>query len=73
LADTLILLDKLWWEAASKHDVDTLGTILAEDWVGLTPDGSRPDWNKAMCLDYFRHHRHGDVKFLTERRVVRAR
>jgi hypothetical protein len=64
LADTLILLDKQWWEAASKHDVDTLSKILADDWVGGNS-------NKAACLEHYRHARYVDVKFLTERRVVR--
>jgi hypothetical protein len=64
LADTLILLDKQWWEAASKYDVDTLGKILADDWVG----GS---WNKTTSLEHYRHARYVELKLLTERRVVR--
>jgi RNA polymerase sigma factor (sigma-70 family) len=31
LEDTLILLDKQWWQAASNYDVDTLAKILADD------------------------------------------
>ncbi len=64
LTDTLILLDKQWWEAASKYDVDTLDKILAEDWTG-------GDWNKAKSLEHYRHSRYTEVKILTERRVVR--
>jgi RNA polymerase sigma factor (sigma-70 family) len=64
LADTLILLDKQWWEAASKNDVDTLARILADDWIG-------GPWNKKMSLDHYRQSRYVEVKFLTERRVVR--
>jgi RNA polymerase sigma factor (sigma-70 family) len=64
LADTLILLDKQWWEAASNHDVDTLGKILADDWVG-------DDRNKATTLEVYRHARYLEVNLLTERRVVR--
>jgi RNA polymerase sigma factor (sigma-70 family) len=67
LADTLVLLDKQWWEAASKHDVDTLSKILADDWVG--PGGS--NWTKAVSLDHYRRFRYTEVTFLTERRVVR--
>jgi RNA polymerase sigma factor (sigma-70 family) len=68
LADTLILLDKQWWEAASRYDVDTLGKILADDWVG--PSGS--NWNRAKSLDHYRRFRYTEVKILTERRVVRV-
>jgi hypothetical protein len=68
LADTLTLLDKQWWEAASRYDVDTLGKILADDWVG--PTGS--NWTKAISLDHYRRFRYTEVKFLTERRVVRV-
>jgi hypothetical protein len=64
LADTLILLDRQWWEAASKHDVDTLSKILADDWVGGNS-------NKAACLEQYRHARYVEVQLLTERRVVR--
>jgi RNA polymerase sigma factor (sigma-70 family) len=64
LADTLILLDKQLWEATSKYDVDTLGKILADDWVGA-------DWNKAYSLEHYSHARYVEVKFLSERRVVR--
>jgi RNA polymerase sigma factor (sigma-70 family) len=68
LADTLTLLDKQWWEAASRYDVDTLGKILADDWVG--PTGS--NWTKATSLDHYRRFRYTEVTFLTERRVVRV-
>jgi RNA polymerase sigma factor (sigma-70 family) len=71
LEDTLILLDKQWWEAATRHDVDTMGRILADDWVAAGPDPSA-DWTKAMSLDYYRRVRFVDVKFLSARRVVRV-
>jgi RNA polymerase sigma factor (sigma-70 family) len=64
LADTLILLDKLWWEAASKHDVETLSKLLADDWVC-------GGWKKAASLAHYRQARYVEVKHLTERRVVR--
>lgn len=69
LADTLILLDKQWWEATSKNDVDTMSKILADDWVGTNPACS--DWNKKNSLDFYRHARYAEVKILTERRVIR--
>jgi RNA polymerase sigma factor (sigma-70 family) len=69
LADTLILLDRQWWEAASRYDVDTLGKILDEDWVGFNADG--PRWTKAVGLDRYRRGRYTEVEFLTERTVFR--
>jgi RNA polymerase sigma factor (sigma-70 family) len=71
LADTLILLDMQWWEAASRHDVDTMGKILADDWVGTAADEPRGYWNKARYLDNRRQTRSTDVAFLKERHVVR--
>jgi uncharacterized protein (TIGR03067 family) len=71
LADTLILLDKQWWEAASKYDVDTMGKILADDWVALGPDPAA-DWTRAISLDYYRRVRISEVKFLSQRRVNRV-
>jgi hypothetical protein len=65
------LLDKQWWEAASRHDVDTMSKILADDWVGTTPNGPKADWNKARCLENCRQTRYTDVTFLKERRVIR--
>jgi RNA polymerase sigma factor (sigma-70 family) len=70
LRDTLQVLDKQWWEAASKYDVDTIGKILADDWVAVNPKG--PDWTKARYLERCRQSRFVDVRFVTERRVVRV-
>jgi RNA polymerase sigma factor (sigma-70 family) len=71
LADTLILLDKQWWEAASRHDVDTINKIVADDWVAINPDDPKADLNKARHLDERRQRRTTDVTFLKERRVIR--
>jgi RNA polymerase sigma factor (sigma-70 family) len=71
LADTLILLDKQWWEAASRHDVDTMSKILADDWRALGPDPAA-DWTRAISLDYYRRVRIVEVHFLSERRVARV-
>jgi RNA polymerase sigma factor (sigma-70 family) len=70
LADTLILLDKQWWEAASRYDVDTLSKILADDYICFTATGPLR-WNKAIALENYRKGRFLEVKFLTEREVVR--
>jgi ketosteroid isomerase-like protein len=70
LCDTLLVLDKQWWEAASKYDVDTLDKILADDFVGFVPYGGI-HWNKAKALDRYRKGRYTEVKFTTEKRMVR--
>jgi hypothetical protein len=36
LLNTLLVLDKQWWEACAKADRDTLGRLLADDYVALT-------------------------------------
>jgi hypothetical protein len=71
LADTLILLDKQLWEATSRHDVDTLGKILADDWVGFSPIPG-DDWGRAMALEHYRREHYTEVKFLSDHRVVRV-
>jgi RNA polymerase sigma factor (sigma-70 family) len=75
LADTLILLDKQWWEAASKNDVDTLSKILADDWVGfdrgVSPSPDSPRWTKPASLENYRRWRFTEVKFVKEREVFR--
>ncbi len=69
LRDTLLLLDNQWWEALSKNDVDTLGKILADDWVGYDQAGQH--WNRVKSLELYRDTRIRDVKFLSEREVFR--
>jgi uncharacterized protein (TIGR03067 family) len=49
--------------------VDTLSKILADDWV-CNPTGAR--WTKSISLDHYRRSRYTEVKFLTERAVVRV-
>jgi RNA polymerase sigma factor (sigma-70 family) len=70
LRDTLLVLDKQWYEAASKYDVDTLSKILADDWVGFVPH-SGPHWNKAKALARYRQSRFTQVQFTTKKRMVR--
>lgn len=70
LRDTLLVLDKQLWEATSSYDMDTLATLLADDYIAFSPDGHH--WTKAFCLDHFRHVRHFDVKFPTGRTVIRV-
>lgn len=69
LADTLTLLDKQWWEATSRYDVDTLNKLLTEDYIAFNADG--PRWTRAMTLDNYRKSRYTEVQFLTERAVFR--
>ncbi|HVS37372.1 MAG TPA: sigma-70 family RNA polymerase sigma factor [Gemmataceae bacterium] len=64
LADMLILLDKQLWQAASSHDVETLGKIFADDW-----DCNDPKWTKAYSLEHYKQYRYVDVNIVGERRV----
>jgi ketosteroid isomerase-like protein/predicted DNA-binding protein (UPF0251 family) len=50
LKDTLLLLDKQYWEAVSKADIDTLRKLMADDCVFLVPNLSR--WDKATWLQH---------------------
>jgi uncharacterized protein (TIGR02246 family) len=61
LRDTLLLLDKQFWEATSKHDIDTLKKLMADDCVFLVPNLSR--WGKAEWLDHLRQVRSSDPQF----------
>src|SRR5262249_11025085 len=61
LRDTLLLLDKQFWEATSKHDIDTVRKLLADDCVFLVPNVSR--WGKAEWLDHLRQVRSSDPHF----------
>jgi RNA polymerase sigma factor (sigma-70 family) len=75
LADTLVLLDKQWWEAASQYDVDTLSKILADDWIGfdrgVSPAPDSPRWTKATSLENYRRWHFTEVKFVKDREVFR--
>ena len=45
-------LEKEWVEAAKANDMDKLGTILADDWSGISPDGEK--MNKQAYLDMYK-------------------
>ncbi len=70
LRDTLLVLDKQFWEASAKHDLDTLKRLVADDYQGIGHDGTR--WNKAALLQQMSEVRTGDLKVLTDREVLRA-
>jgi RNA polymerase sigma factor (sigma-70 family) len=69
LRDTLLVLDQQFWEAASKHDIETLDRLFAADYRGLGNDGHR--WTKAAILEQHKLFRLGERKITTEREVVR--
>jgi RNA polymerase sigma factor (sigma-70 family) len=75
LADTLIVLDKQWWQAASNYDVDTLSKLLADDWAGFDrgvwPAADSARWTKAASLENFRRFHFTEVQFLKQREVFR--
>lgn len=69
LRDTILVLDQQFWEAASKHDVETLGRLFASDYFGLGTDGTR--YTKPALMDQYRQFRLGERKLTSEREVVR--
>src|SRR6516162_7387258 len=69
LRDTLLVLDQQFWEAASKHDVETLGRLFASDYLGLGTDGTR--FTKPALLEQHRQFRLNALNVTTEREVVR--
>src|SRR5262249_34407800 len=66
---TLLVLDQQFWEAASTHDVATLGRLFASDYFGLGTDDTR--YTKPALLESYRQFRSTDLKVTTEREVVR--
>jgi RNA polymerase sigma factor (sigma-70 family) len=70
LRATILALDKQFWEASSKHDLDTLKKFVADDFVSFTPDGTR--WNKAALLEQHRRVRTAGLKIIGEREVFRV-
>jgi len=69
LRDTLLVLDKQFWEAGGKHDVDTLSKLIAHDYVGIAADGTK--FTKDATLQNYRTMRTAELKLTTEREVVR--
>jgi uncharacterized protein (TIGR03067 family) len=68
LRDTLLALDKQYWEATSNYDVDTLAKLLSDDYIGFSPDGHH--WTKKFALERYRQTRHINVQFPTGRFVI---
>src|SRR5438067_2313243 len=58
LRDTILALDDRFWEAASRHDVEALGRLFADDFLGLGHDGVR--WTRPAILEQHRAMRLGD-------------
>ena len=68
--DAIVALDDQFWEAASRHDVETLSRLFADDYYGIGNDGTR--WTKAAMLEQHRTARLGDLKRSSEREVIRV-
>ncbi len=66
---TILALDKQFWEAASRHDLDTLKKLVDDDFVSTTPDGTR--WTKTTLLAQHARVRTGDLKVIGGRKVGR--
>jgi hypothetical protein len=69
LTDTLLRLDKQFWEAASNYDVDSLAKLLADDYIGFSPTGNH--WTKKITLERYGQSRFTNVKFPSGRFVTR--
>jgi RNA polymerase sigma factor (sigma-70 family) len=69
LSDTILVLDQQFWDAGAKHDTATLGRLFADDFVGLTPDGTR--WTKPLLLEQYKQVRTGDLKVTKPKEVFR--
>jgi hypothetical protein len=70
LRDTILVLDKQFWEAAGAHDVETLGRLVAAEYVGFTPDGTR--WDRESVLEQHRRVRTANLQVTREREVIRV-
>jgi RNA polymerase sigma factor (sigma-70 family) len=70
LRDTILVLDQQFWQAASDHDTETLARLIADDYYGMTDDGSR--WTKAAVLEQHRAVRTGDLERTSQREVIRV-
>jgi ketosteroid isomerase-like protein len=51
VADAVKQLEHDWTDAAKAGDTDKLGAILADDWMGIGPDG-KVGGKKAYLADY---------------------
>jgi RNA polymerase sigma factor (sigma-70 family) len=69
LRDTLLVLDKQWWDAASSYDVDSLARLVADDYISFSPGGDHA--TKKTVLERCRLGRYIDVKFPTGKTVIR--
>src|SRR6516162_7253383 len=70
LRDTILVLDDHFWEAASRHDVESLTRLFADDYYGIGNDGTR--WTKATILEQHRAARLGDLSRTSAREVIRV-
>jgi uncharacterized protein (TIGR03067 family) len=68
LREKLLTLDKQFWEATSNYDVETLAKLLADDYIGFSPDGHH--WTKKFTLERYGQSRFVNVQFPTERSVI---
>jgi RNA polymerase sigma factor (sigma-70 family) len=70
LEDTILVLDKQFWEAAAKHDVDSLDKLLADNWVGLDIHGTK--WTRPAILKWYATHRLTDLHLASAKEVFRV-
>lgn len=68
LQASVLAANERFWQAASDHDLSTLGELIAGNYVGKTPDGTR--WDKASILAQHDRVRTGDLVRVTKPEVV---
>jgi uncharacterized protein (TIGR02246 family) len=70
LRDTLLLLNKQWWDASANQDRDTFDKLLAEDYVGIAPS-KEGRYTKAEILRSVTEGRVKDFKITTDVELIR--
>jgi hypothetical protein len=66
--DTLLILDQQFWDASSKGDVQTLGRLIADDYVGIDQEDHR--WNRPDLLAQLKTARTSDLHRATAREII---
>ena len=67
--DTLLVLDRQFWEASARGDVDTIGRLFADDYLGIDQEQNR--WTRAALLEQYRAVRTSDLRRAGDPEVIR--
>lgn len=69
--EAILAADDQFWQAAGDHDVARMSGLFADQYFGLTPDGTR--WDKASCLAQHERVRTANLKRTQARQVTLLR